>query len=103
MKGGVTYRLVTDHLGTVRLVVNATTGDIAQRLDYGPWGEVVTDTNPGFQPFGYAGGLYDPLTKLVRFGVRDYDPEIGRWLAKDPILFDGDDQESVRVCWQRSG
>jgi len=49
------------------------------------------DTNPGFQPFGFAGGLYDPQTGLVRFGVRDYDPETGRWTAKDPIGFDGGD------------
>ncbi len=27
---------------------------------------------------------------MVRFGARDYDPEVGRWTAKDPILFDGD-------------
>src|SRR5690606_27383971 len=46
--------------------------------------------NPGFQPFGFAGGLYDADTGLVRFGARDYDPEVGRWTAKDPILFDGD-------------
>ncbi|AUX20925.1 uncharacterized protein SOCEGT47_014010 [Sorangium cellulosum] len=45
--------------------------------------------NPGFTPFGFAGGLYDPHTGLVRFGARDYDPEIGRWTAKDPPLFDG--------------
>jgi RHS repeat-associated protein len=37
------------------------------------------------------GGLYDHLTGLVRFGVRDYDPAIGRWLAKDPIGFKGGD------------
>ena len=49
----------------------------------------MNDTNLGFQPFGFAGGLYDPDTGLVRFGSRDYDPSIGRWTAKDPILFAG--------------
>jgi uncharacterized protein RhaS with RHS repeats len=27
----------------------------------------------------------------VRFGARDYDPAVGRWTAKDPIRFGGDD------------
>lgn len=40
-------------------------------------------------PFGFAGGLYDGDTKLVRFGARDYNPETGRWLNKDPIGFGG--------------
>jgi RHS repeat-associated protein len=89
IRGGVTYRLVTDQVGSVRLVVDIASGAIAQRIDYGPWGEIVNDSNPDFQPFGYAGGLHDPLTLLVRFGVRDYDAEVGRWLSKDPIRFDG--------------
>lgn len=88
VKNGTNYRLLRDHLGSVRLVVDAGTGDIVQRLSYGPWGEVLEDTNPGFQPFGYAGGLYDPDTGLVRFGARDYDPKAGRWTCKDPILLD---------------
>jgi len=28
-------------------------------------------------------------TGLTRFGARDYDPEVGRWTAKDPIRFAG--------------
>jgi len=91
VKGGVTYRIVSDHLGSPRLVVDTATGAIAQRMDYDSWGNVLTDTNPGFQPFGFAGGIYDRDTKLVRFGARDYDPEVGRWTAKDPIRFLGGD------------
>jgi RHS repeat-associated protein len=90
-RGGQTYRIVSDPLGSPRLVVDATTGAIVQRLDYDEFGNVVLDTNPGFQPFGFAGGLYDRDTRLVRFGARDYDPETGRWTAKDPIGFDGGD------------
>ncbi|MEO8801648.1 MAG: RHS repeat-associated core domain-containing protein [Polyangiaceae bacterium] len=42
-----------------------------------------------FQPFGFAAGIYDPDTKLVRFGARDYNPRLGRWMTKDPIRFGG--------------
>ena len=59
IRGGITYRLVTDHLGSVRFVVDIDSGAIAQQLDYDAWGRVVTDTNPGFQPFGSAGGIHD--------------------------------------------
>ena len=40
IKGGRTYRLVHDHLGSPRLVVDVETGDIAQRLDYDVHGRV---------------------------------------------------------------
>jgi RHS repeat-associated protein len=90
--GGATYRIISNHLGSPRLIVNVATGAISQQIDYGgPWGNVVGDTNPGFQPFGFAGGLYDPDTQLVRFEARDYAPSEGRWTAKDPFLFDGGD------------
>ena len=85
VKGGNTYRIVSDQLGSVRLVVNASSGAIAQSITYDPWGRDTADSSPGFQPFGFAGGLYDPDTKLVRFGARDYDASVGRWTCKDPV------------------
>ncbi len=91
VKDGITYRIISDHLGSPRMVVNTADGSVAQRMDYDVWGNVVSDTNPSFQPFGFAGGIYDLHTGFIRFGVRDYDPLTGRWTAKDPILFDGGD------------
>ena len=91
IKGGQTYRILTDHLGSPRRVINTTDGSVAQQMDYDEFGRVLSDSNPGFQPFGFAGGLYDRDTGLVRFGARDYDAETGRWTAKDPILFKGND------------
>jgi RHS repeat-associated protein len=89
VKGGISYRVVADDLGTPRLLVNSTTGAVVQRLDTDGWGQVTSDSSAGFQVFGFAGGIYDPDTGLVRFGARDYDPVVGRWTAKDPIRFEG--------------
>jgi RHS repeat-associated protein len=89
VRSGVTYRFIKDHLGSPRLVIDAATGAVAQRLDYDAWGNVTADTNPGFQPFGFAGGLYDADTGLTHFGAREFDAATGRWTSKDPILFDG--------------
>lgn len=91
VQGGATYRLICDHLGSPRLVVNDSDGTIVQQMDYDEFGNVLADTNTGFQPFGFGGGLYDRDTQLVRFGARDYDLKTGRWTAKDPIRFKGGD------------
>jgi|ERR1041385_6140944 RHS repeat-associated protein len=64
-------------------------GTVLQRIDYDERGNVAQNTNPDFQPFGFAGGLADVSTGLVRFRARDYDPFVGRWTAKDPIGFVG--------------
>ncbi len=55
IKGGVTYRIVSDHPGSPRLIVDASTATVAQRIDYDDFGNVILDTNPSFQPFGFAG------------------------------------------------
>lgn len=91
IRSGVTYRIVTDHLGSPRLVIDAASGSILQQMDYDELGAVMLDTNPGFQPFGFAGGIYDSQTGLVHFGAREYDPVSSRWTTKDPLGFGGGD------------
>jgi RHS repeat-associated protein len=76
---------IYDDLGSVRFVTDVATGEVVQRLDYDEFGRVTQNTNPGFQPFGFAGGLLDETTGLLRLGARDYDPAVGRWMTKDPL------------------
>jgi len=90
-KNGVKYYLTYDQVGSLRVVADAT-GNVVKRIDYDSFGNIVNDTDPSFVlPFGFAGGLHDRDTGLVRFGARDYDTETGRWMAKDPIGFAGGD------------
>ena len=94
LKNGSTYRIISDHLGSPRFIVDIQTGAVVQRMEFDAFGNVALDTNPGFQPFGFAGGLYDSDTKLVRFGARDYDAEIGRWTSKDQFSLMG----AILIC-----
>lgn len=94
VRGGTTYRFLTDQKGNVVGVFNTTTNTMAQTREYDAYGRIVGGgtVEAGFsQPFGFAGGLYDEDTGLVRFGARDYRPEVGSWAAKDPLRFGAGD------------
>jgi RHS repeat-associated protein len=84
------YLLVHDQVGSVVRTVDLATGLAVEAVEYDPWG--VATVSPGgtsVHPFGFAGGLWDRRTGLVRFGAREYDAGLGRWLARDPIGFAG--------------
>jgi len=66
------YYLTYDQVGSLRIVADAA-GNVVKRIDYDSFGNIINDTNPSFEvPFGFAGGLHDKDTGLVRFGYRDY-------------------------------
>ncbi|GBC59974.1 hypothetical protein DENIS_0916 [Desulfonema ishimotonii] len=97
-KGGQRYYLAYDQVGTLRAVADAS-GNAVKRIQYDSFGNVISDSDTAFAvPFGFAGGLYDADTGLIRFGYRDYDPDTGRWTAKDPILFVGGDTDLYGYC-----
>jgi len=88
------YRIYGDHLGSLRAVVRVSDGKAIQTMRHGPWGEVEDDSVANTfsrVPFGFAGGIYDEVTGLVRFGAREYDARTGRWLSKDELRFEGGD------------
>jgi len=85
------YRIITDQLGSVKMVIRATDGAVIEWHQYDSWG---VPTNGGgipfgYVPFGFAGGLWDGNVGLSRFGARSYNPWKGRWWSKDPSRFDG--------------
>jgi RHS repeat-associated protein len=95
IRGGNTYRLITDQLGSPVYAVNVNDkDDVPYQVTWGPFGEPIVGgglsvSTLGWIPFGFAGGLYDPDTGYTHFGAREYDSVTGRWLSKDPIRFDG--------------
>ena len=90
-QAGQRYYILTDQVGSPKLITDEN-GNTVKQLNYDSFGIVISDSNPEFKiPFGFAGGLQDNDTGLIRFGYRDYDPETGRWTARDPIGFAGGD------------
>jgi RHS repeat-associated protein len=88
-RSGARHYVVTDLLGSPRAVY-AADGALERQIEYDSFGAVLSDSAPGIDlPVGFAGGLADSDTGLVRFGVRDYDPHAGRWTGRDPALYRG--------------
>jgi hypothetical protein len=78
-QAGSKYYITSDHLGSPRVITDES-GNVIKAIDYDSFGNVVNDSNTTFEiPFGFAGGLKDSGTRLLRFGYRDYDPKIERW------------------------
>lgn len=86
-RGGRRFLVATDASGTPH-VVAAANGSVRRVIRTDSFGRVLADSAPSFPlAVGFGGGLADPETGLVRLGVRDYDPETGRFTARDPALF----------------
>jgi RHS repeat-associated protein len=87
---GGTVRFISDYLGSPRLLLDTDSGLIMQEVRLNEFGVRLLDTNPAYQEVGLAGGMIDNLTGLVRFGLRDLDPRLGRWQKRDPLGFYSD-------------
>ena len=81
---------VTDHLGSVRAVVDGVSGEVIETNDYYPFGSrwntiasLIDQTNrfcynSKEEQFRFG-------TPYIDYGARQYDPVLGRWFASDPL------------------
>uniref|UniRef100_A0A6Q2YS13 Teneurin-4 n=1 Tax=Esox lucius TaxID=8010 RepID=A0A6Q2YS13_ESOLU len=83
LSSGDEFYVACDNIGTPHAVFSGS-GVMIKQILHTAFGEVYLDSNPSFQLIvGYQGGLYEPLSRLVHMGRRDYDTIAGRWTTPD--------------------
>lgn len=85
IKEGITYSILTDHLGTPTETYDTEGNEVWSRvLDFN--GNVIEETgNKGMIPFLFQGQYYDRETELAYNRFRYYSPQIGMYVSQDPI------------------
>jgi len=61
-------------------------GNVVNKYEYDDFGNIISQTESISNDYTYTGKERDRDSGLYYFGARYYDPEIGRWLTKDPKL-----------------
>jgi RHS repeat-associated protein len=93
--GGKTYTPCTDVNGNILGLMEGSTGTLAARWDYEPFGTTITSLEtPGplgleLCPFRFSSKYRDAETGCYYYGFRYYNPELGRWISRDPIEEEG--------------
>ncbi len=88
---GLQYLPTYDGNGNLLTLVNATDSSVAAQYEYGPFGEPLRATGAmaNGNPVRFSTKYIDEETGLVYYGHRYYQPQMGRWLSRDPIAESG--------------
>jgi RHS repeat-associated protein len=78
------YYYTSDHLGSIRELTDAG-GNVRARYSYDPYGRQTKVSGDVDADFGFAGMLWSSEASLSLTHFRAYDPNLGRWLSRDPI------------------
>jgi RHS repeat-associated protein len=71
-------------LGSVRELID-NVGSVQARINYDPYGTQNRIAGDLESDFGFTGHFYDALTRLYLAKLRAYNPELARWLSRDPL------------------
>jgi RHS repeat-associated protein len=88
------HLIVGDHLGSSSVVINHTTSQLVERTTYQPYGAVESDYRPAKwksfrEPYKFTGKEEDIEVGATYFGVRYYQPYLGRFMSADPLTIHG--------------
>jgi RHS repeat-associated protein len=86
--GDAVYYFHNDHLGTPQVLTDST-GAVAWKAAYTPFGDAVTSIATVENPFRFPGQYYDSETGLHYNYFRYYNPQTGRYITPDPIALEG--------------
>jgi RHS repeat-associated protein len=92
--GSTVYLYGRDHLGSVVQVWAAADGSLAAHYEYEPYGRRTVQKGSNLTPMGFTGHFTLQVganagEDIVLAPYRAYDPELGRWISRDPIKEDG--------------
>ena len=93
---------LTDHLNSVRLVLDET-GAVLDQIAYDAFGNIVAQLNPLLaNPILFASREFDAETGLYYHRARYLDPSTGRWTTQDPLGFAAGDANLYRYVGNRA-
>ncbi len=78
------YFYTRDHLGSIRELTDAG-GNVRARYSYDPFGRRTKLAGDLEADFGFTGWFIAAEAGLAMARFRAYDPELGRWLSRDPL------------------
>lgn len=76
--------LLADALGSTRNLIDST-GATVKSYNYDVFGSIRTQSGSGSTSFKFTGEQTDDESGLIFLRARYYDPEIGRFISKDPF------------------
>jgi RHS repeat-associated protein len=95
---GTVAWLLTDHLGSVRLVTDGS-GVVKDTITYDAYGNITSETDPSWGGlYKWSGRQVDVETGLQYNRARWYDPTTGRWTSQDPLGFKAGDSNLYRYA-----
>lgn len=84
VRGGNTSYYHYDGLGNVANLTDSAAKTI-QSYAYDAFGNILTQKGLVQNPYGFSTKEYNSKSGLIYFGMRYYDPRIGRFITKDPL------------------